>query len=99
MENKEKKFNLAKELHQSGKISEAQEIYLDLLKEQENDKLYFLLGTSYLQLKQFDKAIEYLNRSIEINPNLPNSYNNRGIVFSEKRNSKRQLKIIMKQFF
>ena len=83
MENKEKKFNLAKELHQSGKISEAQKIYLDLLKEEENDKLYFLLGTSYLQLKQFDKAIEYLNRSIEINPNLPNSYNNRGIVFSE----------------
>ena len=30
MENKEKKFNLAKELHQSGKITEAQEIYLDL---------------------------------------------------------------------
>ena len=83
MENKEKRFNLAKELHQSGKITEAQEIYLDLVKEQENDKLYFLLGTSYLQLKQFDRAIEYLNRSIEINPNLPNSYNNRGIVFSE----------------
>ena len=48
MENKEKKFNLAKELHQSGKISEAQKIYLDLLKEEENDKLYFLLIESII---------------------------------------------------
>ena len=83
MENKEKKFSLAKELHQSGKIAEAQEIYLDLIKENDDDKLYFLLGTTYLQLKKFDEAIDYLNRSIQINPNLPNSYNSRGIVFSE----------------
>ena len=83
MENKEKKFNLAKELHQSGKIVEAQEIYLELIKGNDDDKLYFLLGTSYLQLKKFDEALNYLNRSIQINPDLPNSYNNRGIVFSE----------------
>ena len=39
MENKEKKVNQAKELHQSGKIAEAQKIYLDLLKEQEKTKV------------------------------------------------------------
>tara|TARA_Y100001970_G_C14200729_1_gene840962 strand:- start:163 stop:2169 length:2007 start_codon:yes stop_codon:yes gene_type:complete len=83
MENKEKKFNLAKKLHQSGKIAEAQEIYLDLIKENDDDKIYFLLGTSFLQLRQFEKAIDNLNRSIKINPKFPNSYNNRGIVFSE----------------
>ena len=82
MENKEK-FSLAKELHQSGKITEAQEIYLDLIKENDDDKLYFLLGTTYLQLKKFDEAIDYLNYSIKINPKFPNSYNSRGIVFSE----------------
>ena len=86
MENKEKIFNEAKKLHQSGKIIEAQKIYLDLLKENPSDyKLNFLTGTSYIQLKNYEKAITYLDNSIDINPEFSHSYNSKGIIFSEMK--------------
>ena len=86
MENKGNKFNEAKQLHQSGKIEEALKIYLELIKDNPLDyKIFFLIGTSYLQLKNNKKAITYLNNSIDINPEFPHSYNSRGIVFSENK--------------
>ena len=86
MENKEKKFNEAKKLHQSGKVNEAQTIYLELLKNNPSDyKINFLTGTSYLQLKNYEKAITYLDNSINISPEFPHSYNSKGIVFSEMK--------------
>ena len=86
MENKEKKFNEAKKLHQAGKVNEAQKIYLELLKNSPSDhKINFLTGTSYLQLKNYEKAITYLDNSINISPEFPHSYNSKGIVFSEMK--------------
>jgi predicted O-linked N-acetylglucosamine transferase (SPINDLY family) len=41
------------------------------------------LGTSYLQLKKYDKAIDYLNIAINLNSNFADSYNNRGIALAE----------------
>ena len=93
MENKEKKFSIAKELHQSGKVNEAQKIYLDLLEDNPSDhKINFLTGTSYLQLKNYEKAITYLDNSIKINPEFPYSYNSKGIVFSEIKQFKEAIK-------
>ena len=92
MENKEKKFNEAKQLHQSGKIIEAQKIYLSIIKDDPSDhRIFFLTGTSYLQLKNFEKAMSYLNESIKINPEFSHSYNSRGIVFSEMKEFKKAI--------
>ena len=49
----------------------------------DNDRLFFLLGTSYLQLKKYNKAIDYLNIAINLNSKFADSYNNRGIALAE----------------
>ena len=86
MQDKSENFKRGLALQLDGKFKEAQKIYKELIKENfNNDKLMFLLGTSYLQTKDYDKAIDYLNSSIKLNPNLPDAYNNRGIAFSNKK--------------
>ena len=84
MENKEEILNKAKQLHQSGKIKEAQELYLKLIRDNDKDlKLNFLIGTSFLQLKNYQQAKNYLNNAIEIDSSIPHIYNSRGIVHSK----------------
>lgn len=86
MENKEEILNKAKQLHQKGQIKEAQKLYLELIRDNNNDvKLNFLIGTSFLQLKNYQQAISYLNNSIKIDPNIPHIYNSRGIVHSKTK--------------
>ena len=78
-------FEEAKKLHINGKIKEAQAIYLKLLKtNSKNSNLLYLLGTTYVQLKNFKKAKESLDISIKINNVFPESYNSRGVIFAEK---------------
>ncbi len=87
MKNNEIELKKAKQLHLSNKINEAQNIYLKLIKSgQKNNIIFFLLGTTYLQQKKFEKAIKYLKNSIEINPSYPNPYNNLGIALAETTN-------------
>ncbi|MDC3037349.1 tetratricopeptide repeat protein [Candidatus Pelagibacter sp.] len=77
-------FEKAKKLHFSGKLVEAQKVYLKLIKKfKRNDKLFFLLGTSFLQLKKYNQAIEYLNISNKLNPSFADCYNNTGIALAE----------------
>ena len=85
MNSEELLFNKAKKLHINGKIKDAQVIYLQLLKtNSKNSNLLFLLGTSYVQLKDFQKGKKFLNLSININNNFPESFNSRGIIFAEE---------------
>ena len=78
-------FNEAKELHIKGEIGDAQGIYLQLLKTNSNNSnLLFLLGTTYVQQKNYQKGKEYLNISIKVNSNFAESYNSRGIVYAEE---------------
>jgi len=85
MKSEELLFNEAKKLHINGKIKDAQVIYLQLLKSNsKNSNLLFLLGTTYLQLKDFSKGKEFLNTSINLNNSFPESYNSRGIIFAEE---------------
>ena len=50
------------------KLKKAQVIYLKLLKtNSKNSNLLYLLGTTYVQLKNFKKAKECLDISIKIN--------------------------------
>ena len=84
MRSDEELFNLAKQLHLSGKIEKSLKLYLKLIKKhKDNDRLFFLLGTSYLQLKKYNKAIDYLNIAINLNSKFADSYNNRGIALAE----------------
>ena len=68
MQDKTKIFKTALNLHMAGKAKEALKLYLKLIKgNHHNDKLLFLIGTSYLQIDEYDKAIHYLDNSIKIN--------------------------------
>ena len=85
MKSDEVLFNEAKALHIKGEIKDAQEIYLQLLKKNSNNSnLLFLLGTTYVQQKNYQKGKEYLDISIKINSNFPESYNSRGVIFAEE---------------
>ena len=93
MESEELLFNQAKRLHISGKINDAQAVYLQLLKNNSNNSnLLYLLGTTYVQIKNYQKGKEFLNRSIKINNNFPESYNSRGIIFAEEGDYLRAIK-------
>lgn len=94
MQNSDQIFKKAKNLHVEGQIKEAQKLYLKLIqKHKENDKLYFLLGTSFLQIKKYNQAINYLNLSIKLNSKFPDSYNNLGIALAETNNFSEAIKI------
>ena len=85
MKSEELLFNEAKKLQINGKIKAAQVIYSKLLKtNSKNSNLLYLLGTTYVQLKNFQKGKEYLNLSIDINNIFPESYNSRGVIFAEE---------------
>ena len=67
MESEELLFNQAKKLHISGKIRDAQLVYLQLLKNNsKNSNLLYLIGTTYVQTKNYKKGKEFLNRSIKL---------------------------------
>ena len=52
MKSTEEIFKRASQLHLSGNIQEAQNLYLELIKtDKKNNKLFFLLGTTFLQQK------------------------------------------------
>ena len=77
-------FNNAKQLHQSGKIKEAQKLYLKIIDNNKNNfQLFFLLGTSFLQIKEYNKAINYLDNAITLNSNFADAFNNKGIALTE----------------
>ena len=84
MEEDDKLFKEANRLLLSGEINSAQKIYLLLVKKNKNnDKLFFLLGTTYLQLKKYDSALKYLLISSQLNPNFPDTFNNIGVALAE----------------
>ena len=87
MQNSDQIFEKAKHLHFKGKIKEAQKLYLKLIqKYKQNDKLFFLLGTTFLQVEKYNQAINYLNLSIKLNSQFADSYNNLGIALAETSN-------------
>ena len=78
MSSLENTFNEAKKLHNLGKIKQAQELYEKVLKiKNDNFLILNLYATTFLQLKKFNKAIENFSKSINLNPNFANNYNNR----------------------
>lgn len=92
MDTNEEKFNIARQLHFSGRIEEAQKIYVKLLKiYKKNHTLYYLIGTTYLQLKKQDLAIKYFKLSLKYNSNFPDTFNNLGVALAENKEHKEAL--------
>ena len=84
MQNKSKIFNKALQLHMKGRFSEAQKLYFKLINENiYSDKLFFFTGTLFLQNNEYKNAIKFLDKSIKLNPNIPESYNNKGIALTK----------------
>jgi len=84
MSNYDDNFNEAKRLHTLGKVKEAQKIYEKIVEYKNDDYLVLsLLATTFLQLKDYDKAIKNFSKSINLNPKYPESFNNRGIAYAE----------------
>lgn len=92
MRNIQHQFNLAFQLHQSGKFQDAINLYLKVLfKQQKNSHLLYLLGTAYLQLGQRDKGIVHLQSSIGINPKNALALNNLGNALKDQRDFSKAL--------
>jgi len=74
----------AVELHQAGRIDEAQSLYQTVLKKRPNqaDALY-LSGTASFQLGNFEKARDMLVAAIRLRPELAEAHSNLGIVLRE----------------
>lgn len=77
------KLNTAKSKHRSGNIEGAIKIYKKLIDgERNNSEIFFLLGTAYLQKRDYKKTIYYLKNAINLKSDEPNYYNNIGIALS-----------------
>lgn len=69
-----------RELHQQGKMDEAQAIYeLVLAYQPENDEVLSLMGLIALQSGQGESAVEYLNQAIQRNNGVAKYYSNLAI--------------------
>lgn len=77
-------FEIAKNLHKTGKLDEAIDKYKDLLNlDDENYQLFYLLGTALLQKERFPEAVDALKRAIKIKKDSPALFNNLGIALSQ----------------
>jgi len=61
-------FNNAVELHRMGMLPEAKARYIEVIQQVENVDLYSLIASVCLDLKQYDEAIDYALKGIEIAP-------------------------------
>ena len=72
-------FAHALELHQAGKLLEAEKIYKQVLTLDENHaNTLTCLGTVHLQQGRLEEGIRSIKRSLEINPEQPHAHNNLG---------------------
>lgn len=76
---REELFRKALQLHQHGRIREARELYLDLLKDdpQHWDSLH-LLGLTYVQGGEAETGIAHIRKAIELNPGFAEAHYNLG---------------------
>jgi predicted O-linked N-acetylglucosamine transferase (SPINDLY family) len=77
-------FSRAQVFHQAGHLSEAEEMYRQILGTQPNhfDALH-LLGVIHHQRGDHAEAVRHIDAALKINPKLASAYNNRGNVLAE----------------
>ncbi len=71
MVEKSAKFKEAFDLHNSGKLTEARDLYMDILKDEpENAEVWDLLGVLYYQVKDYLESELCIKKAISISPRL-----------------------------
>jgi len=77
-------LNKALNFHKNGRLEEAKKIYEIVLEKNPNNfEIINLLGVVSSQLKDYVKAINLINKAIDINSSHPSLYNNLGTVHKE----------------
>ena len=77
-------FNLAVQNHKKNNFTEAEKLYEKILKINHNhSETNFFLGILLCQTKKFSRAIQLLNKAIEINPNIADAHHNLGYAYKE----------------
>ena len=88
MENKFNVLEEAKKLHKIGKIDQAIKEYLKIINDFKNEaQVYFLIGTAFLQIKDYKKCVFYLSKAITLKKDTESYYNNIGIALSQLNNN------------
>jgi protein O-GlcNAc transferase len=79
-------FDAAVEHHQAGRLTEAQEVYRQVLAEQpKHVEALHLLGVLAGQCARFDIAIDFIRRAIALQPIFPDAYYHLGLALSNSR--------------
>ena len=82
----ENKFNVLKKQknYKIGKIDQAIKEYLKIINDFKNEaQVYFLIGTAFLQIKDYKKCVFYFIESYYIKKDTESYYNNIGIALSQ----------------
>ena len=88
-----KKYNEAFELHKDGNLDEAENLYLEIISEDDkNAEVLNLLGMIYLQKFQLTKAEEYILKAISITPN-KYFFENLAKLYLEKEDSEKAIEL------
>ena len=83
----------AKKFHKLGDINKAIKIYIELIEiNKKNPEIFFLLGTAYLQKKNYNDSVQTLEKAIKLNKDIPLFYNNLGIAFSNLQQHTKAIK-------
>ena len=71
MTQKSEKFQKAFSLHQQGKLTDARDSYMEILKDEpQNAEVWDLLGVLYYQVKEYLEAELCIKKAIEIKPEI-----------------------------
>ncbi len=75
--------NMAIELHNMGKHQEAIQAYQSALTSSKKGEAmsYYGIGSVYISLKEYDKAISKFDRAIELNPGMYDAYQNKAATY------------------
>lgn len=96
MVNKTEKFNTAFEFHKLGKLDEAENLYVEILEEDnQNAEVWNLLGMVNLQKFRLNKAEEYIKKALSIMQN-DYFYENLAKVYLEMEDSERAAELYLK---
>lgn len=73
-------LQIAQDAHKKGRLEEAKIYYYKLLKKNSDFALLHILGVVEFQLKNFEIALKFIEKSIKLNPYCEYSHNNCGLI-------------------
>ena len=97
MEDIKKLIEQGFELHRQGKVHRALEFYLKAISSNsKNPNLFFLIGTAYLQIKDFENSVIYLNKCILLDPKNIGAQNNLGGAYQNLKKYSKSIDVFKK---